>query len=70
MSDLEYIMRHQLISKKVQFKSHVDLDVPLTIQGDKERLSQVLHNVLMNAGKFTPKGHIEFTATIEKDSQD
>jgi PAS domain S-box-containing protein len=39
---------------------------PLTVHADPHRLSQVLSNLLTNAGKYThPGGHIELTITDE-----
>ncbi len=46
----------------------VSIEIPpsLTVEGDKERLTQVLSYILDNAIKFTIKGEIKITAEEEK----
>ncbi|MFN8372366.1 MAG: ATP-binding protein [Anaerolineae bacterium] len=46
----------------------VQLDVPPTlpmIKGDKQRLRQILLNILSNACKFTEEGHIKIGANVQ-----
>jgi signal transduction histidine kinase len=41
----------------------------LTIEGDSERLAQVLDNLLSNAVKYTPAGgHVQVTVALEADA--
>ncbi len=44
--------------KGLEFKVHIDDDVPLSFTTDRQRLEQVLRNFLSNAFKFTSKGGI------------
>ncbi len=54
-----------------QRQHHLDLQVPrhgCSIHGDKERLSQVMANLLTNAAKYTePRGQIQVNAVQEGD---
>jgi PAS domain S-box-containing protein len=46
---------------------HVDVP-PLMIKGDRDRLAQVLYNLMDNAIKFTIKGEIRLSATEENEN--
>jgi CheY-like chemotaxis protein len=44
----------------------VEPDVPQTVVGDPNRLGQVLTNLLVNAIKFTRKGEVALTVSLER----
>jgi PAS domain S-box-containing protein len=46
--------------KKIDFKVTVSKDFPALIFGDRNRLMQIIRNLLSNAFKFTSKGSVEF----------
>lgn len=50
--------------KGLEFSITVAADVPATVETDKQRLGQVLKNLISNALKFTAKGSV--TLTIER----
>lgn len=45
-------------AKKLELKLNFDQAIPEFILGDEYRNSQILHNLLSNALKFTEKGHV------------
>ena len=44
--------------KGLDFQSTIDQNLPATILGDRERLTQIANNLLSNAIKFTEKGSV------------
>jgi signal transduction histidine kinase len=59
----------QIIGRKGLELKGLDTMEPLTIQGDRDMLTQVFYNLTDNAVKFTPQGErLEFTAKQEKSS--
>jgi PAS domain S-box-containing protein len=48
----------QMRTKGLEFSLEIDPALPATIIGDEERLSQIAHNLINNALKFTEKGGI------------
>jgi signal transduction histidine kinase len=53
-----------LIEKPVALKIHIDESLPL-ITGDRQRILQIMLNLLSNACKFTESGFIEINARLE-----
>jgi len=55
--------------KRLELGFHMASDVPEGIQGDETRLRQIVVNLLGNAVKFTAKGEIEVSVTLEARSK-
>jgi signal transduction histidine kinase/ActR/RegA family two-component response regulator len=51
-------------NKSLAFVYDVDADVPATVNGDENRLRQILTNLLSNAVKYTKEGRVEFSARM------
>jgi signal transduction histidine kinase len=55
------------IQNEIAFEVYVDDELPGTIEGDDDRLNEVVGNLLANAFKFTPRhGRIELRALPSK----
>ena len=54
--------------KGVTFSHTFDANLPNVVYGDPDRLRQILMNLLGNAIKFTEKGSIQLTVTLEDEA--
>jgi PAS domain S-box-containing protein len=60
-----HLKAHQ---KKIEFEHYLSPDVPKLLVGDKNRLSQVLLNLLGNAIKFTSEGSVKLYVSVIKET--
>jgi len=59
------IINSRIAEKKIKFSMNIDKDMPDTLIGDDQRLTQVVTNLLSNAVKFTPvEGEITLNAQL------
>jgi signal transduction histidine kinase len=58
LKDVSLTVAPLIERKRLTFTSEMDGDVPQTLLGDRERLNQILMNLLENAVKFTETGGI------------
>lgn len=56
--NIKTIVNSRLKEKDVKFKIDISKNIPNTLNGDADRIEQILINILMNSIKFTNKGHI------------
>ena len=52
--------------KNLEFVLRVDPNIPETLTGDPERLTQILHSLVDNAIRFTDEGEVYFEARLEQ----
>ena len=57
-------------AKQLELVSLIYRDTPLALQGDPQRLKQVMTNLVSNAIKFTREGTIAVRAMVEDESDD
>ena len=57
--------------KHQNFTVHIDNDIPNSLIGDDQRITQIITNLLSNAVKFTPeKGSIQLKACLQEMNKD
>ncbi len=70
--DVEQLFTVLALEKGIAFNIKIEDDVPVTINTDKQRIEQVLKNLLSNAFKFTPKNgniNLKFANRIKGDER-
>ena len=65
LGNLAGIIGLQAEEKGLEFLFHIDHDVPLELIGDPFRLGQILMNLAGNAVKFTDKGEIVISVSLD-----
>jgi len=66
INDTVNIIRTRLKEKPIRFFTNIDGNIPNSLIGDEVRIRQILINLLSNAAKYTEKGHIGLTITVDK----
>ncbi len=64
IGDVMKSFSYALNTKDIELITHIDYDVPDSLIGDKEKLKQIINNLVSNALKFTQHG--EIILNIEK----
>jgi signal transduction histidine kinase/DNA-binding response OmpR family regulator len=68
MNQMRLLFNPMAADKKVEFIVDIAGDVPHVIETDKQRLEQILKNLVSNALKFTPSGKIELSVALSKEN--
>ena len=66
VNDTVNIVRIKLVEKPVRFFTNIEGHLPNSLMGDEARVRQIVLNLLSNAAKYTDKGHIGMSITMDK----
>jgi two-component system, sensor histidine kinase and response regulator len=66
VNDTINIIRMRLMEKPIRFFTNIDGNIPNGLIGDETRLRQIFLNLLTNAVKYSEKGVIGLTITVDK----
>ena len=70
VEDVFTSMHIHAIKKNILLENNINIDDDICCYGDKVRLKQVILNLLGNALKFTVKGKVALSASVEKGTED
>lgn len=70
LNDVKNLFIASIKQKDLNFQIHIHENVPPCLVGDPFRLHQIISNIVGNAVKFTPSGHIKLSAHIESQKED
>jgi CheY-like chemotaxis protein/signal transduction histidine kinase/CHASE3 domain sensor protein len=62
-ADLRQTFEPVAVERKLGFEVHIAEDLPAAIETDRQRLEQILKNLLSNAFKFTEQGTVRLSLT-------
>ena len=65
INDVSTIIMNRIMHKNIEFLLDIDPKLPRLINGDCQRLRQILINLANNAVKFTDKGYVRLTMRFE-----
>lgn len=64
------LLAQKIHEKGIEYVCHIDDNVPALVLGDPGRLRQILLNFISNAMKFTKKGEIVITISLESETEE
>ena len=70
LASVEIMFREKAVAKGLDFKISVDPQIHDSLCGDAVRLTQVLINLLSNSIKFTSKGFVHLSVSIQEKNDD
>ncbi|MCP4750445.1 MAG: response regulator, partial [Proteobacteria bacterium] len=70
LEDLNTLMAVRAEQKELKYECQISARTPNGVVGDPARLSQILHNLLSNALKFTEKGRISVKVDVMHETDD
>jgi len=64
LKNVYQLMKFKAEENGIDFSYHLSNEVPIVVNGDPFRISQILMNLVNNAIKFTHKGHVKLSVEL------
>ncbi|MBQ8278934.1 MAG: response regulator [Roseburia sp.] len=68
--DLSMIFLNRIGDKSVELLYDIDIDLPMKLYGDAQRIRQVIINLMNNAIKFTEEGFVKLSVKAQRTSDE
>lgn len=65
LNEIIALMQSKATTKGLQLSSQIELPSPAIVHSDRQKIGQIILNLLGNAIKFTRQGEVSFTAQID-----
>ncbi len=70
IQEIKLSFKYKVTEKNLHFNIYVDDQVPVLLNGDKLRLSQILFNLIGNAIKFTSQGFVNLELSLMNEGEE
>lgn len=68
--DLSMIFLNRIGDKGVELLYDIDVDLPMKLHGDAQRIRQIIINLMNNAIKFTEEGFVKLSVEVKRVSEE
>ncbi|MCI5877791.1 MAG: ATP-binding protein [Lachnospiraceae bacterium] len=64
--DMKMTFENRIGDRPIELIYEIDQSIPCTLKGDMGRIRQIVMNLVSNAIKYTEKGYVHFSASVQQ----